>query len=147
MRFAPFTCSSIAVATDCSTVSASAPVYVAVVWIWRGAISGNCAIGRRKIITAPPIIVRMASTCAMMGRSMKKRDMVTSSLGPRRGRGGGGSVRLGTHDDPVPVHLLAGLHRAQGDLIVCSHHRDLVHALGLQHGALLHEERTAGGLR
>src|SRR5258708_10552398 len=108
MRFAPFTCSSIGVATDCSTVSASAPVYVAVVWIWRGAISGNCAIGRRKIITAPPIIVRMASTCAMMGRSMKKRDMAASSLRPRRGRDSDGSVRLGAHDDPV-LHLLQPL--------------------------------------
>ncbi len=135
MRFAPFTCSSIGVATDCSTVSASAPVYVAVVWIWRGAISGNCAIGRRKIMTAPPIMVRIASTCATIGWSMKNRDTTALSLHGRRRCGRDGGVRLRAHDDPVlhllealghdafvglkavvddpePVHLLARFHRA-----------------------------------
>ena len=108
MRFAPFTCSSIGVATDCSTVSASAPVYVAVVWIWRGAISGNCAIGRRKIMTAPPIMVRIASTCATIGWSMKNRDTTALSLHGRRRCGRDGGVRLRAHDDPV-LHLLEPL--------------------------------------
>src|SRR2546429_5708893 len=101
MRFAPFTCSSIGVATDCSTVSASAPVYVAVVWIWRGAISGNCAIGRRKIMTAPPIMVRIASTCATIGGSMKNRDTTALSLHGRRRGGRDGGVGLRAAADPV----------------------------------------------
>jgi len=46
-------------------------VYVAVVWICGGAISGNCAIGSRRSITAPAITVKMASTWATIGRSMK----------------------------------------------------------------------------
>src|SRR4029077_2479148 len=172
MFFAPFTCSSIGVATDCSTVSASAPVYTAVVWIWGGAISGNCAIGSRKIMTAPPIIVRYARTCATIGWSMKKRDTARLSLRRRRGRGRGrdGGVRLRVHDDPVlhllealghdalarleglvddpePIRLLAGLHRAERDLVVRSDDRDLIHALGLLHCALGDHDGAAARLR
>src|SRR6266851_1351368 len=75
MFFAPFTCSSIGVATDCSTVRASAPVYVATVWIRGGTISGNCATGRRKIITAPVITKKIAITIATIGRLMKNLDI------------------------------------------------------------------------
>ena len=80
MRFAPFTCASIGVATDCSTVSASAPVYMAVVSICGGAISGNCATGSRNTITAPPITKRMAMTIATIGLLMKNLDMVSVIL-------------------------------------------------------------------
>src|SRR2546422_9951242 len=107
MPFAPFTCWSVGVATDCSTVRASAPVYVAVVWIWGGAISGNCAIGRRKIMTAPPIIVRMASTCATNGRSMEERGTILSLDRPRRS-GRQGRDRLPA-DEGGGLQLLEGL--------------------------------------
>src|SRR5438094_922899 len=171
MPFAPFACWSTGVATDCSTVRASAPVYVAVVWIWGGAISGNCAIGSRKIMTAPAIIVRIARTCATIGCSMKNLD--TGVLSPHRGRRGwgcGGRVRFRTDgdtvlhllqslrhdafawleplvDDPEPVHLLARLHGAERDLVVRSDDGDLVHALGLLHRTLRYDEGTMERLR
>src|SRR4029450_1024569 len=170
MRLAPFTCASIGVATDCSTVSASAPVDMAVLSICGGAISGNCATGSRNTITAPPITKKRAMTIATIGLSMKNLDMVRLSLPGRRGRGRGRCVGLGTHDDPVldllealrhdafarlepvsddpePVYLLAGLHRAERDLVVRSDDRDLVRALGLLHRLRRHKEGAPGGLR
>src|SRR6266403_3261131 len=108
MRFAPFTCSSIGVATDCSTVSASDPVYTAVVWIWGGAISGNCATGSRKTMTAPAITKRMAMTIATIGLPMKNLDTVALSLPGRRRRGRGRRVRLRVHHDAV-LDLLQAL--------------------------------------
>src|SRR2546427_11361364 len=107
MPFAPFTCWSVGVATDCSTVRASAPVYVAVVWIWGGAISGNCAIGRREIMTAPPIIVRMARPCATIGGSMKERD-TNLSLDPRGRSRRHGRVPVLAHEEAA-LHLLEAL--------------------------------------
>src|SRR4029453_14288560 len=101
MRFAPFTCASIGVATDCSTVSASAPVYTAVVSICGGAIPGDGRTGGRNTITAPPITNKMAMTIATIGLSMKNLDMVRLSLPGRRGRGRGRGVGRGTRDDPV----------------------------------------------
>src|SRR5258705_7423695 len=135
MLFAPFTCWSTGVATDCSTVSASAPVYVAVVWIRGGAISGSCAIGSRKIMTAPAITSTIAMTCATIGLLMNHRDTMCLSLRGRRRPQRRGCVRLRAHgnsvlhllqtlaydpfarlepvgDDPQPVHLRAYRHRA-----------------------------------
>src|SRR5215472_16474926 len=150
MRFAPLTCASIGVATDCSTVSASAPVYMAVVSICGGAISGNCATGSRNTMTAPPTMKRIAMTIATMGLPMKNLDTRLSLRGrcrcDRRGR-----VRLRAHDDavlhlleplrddaftalealvddPEPVHLLARLDRAERHLLVRSDDSDLVRA-------------------
>src|SRR5271157_5280305 len=103
MFFAPFTCSSIGVATDCSTVSASAPGYVAVVWICGGTIFGNWATGSRKTITAPVITKKIAITIATIGRLMKNLDIVLALAAGRRGvrgrlvgwrrRFGGGRLR------------------------------------------------------
>src|SRR5580692_8077483 len=79
MRSTPFICCSIGVATDCSMVSASAPVYVVVRLICGGRICGNCAIGSPRSATAPMSTVMIAMTIATMGRRMKKADMVDSS--------------------------------------------------------------------
>jgi hypothetical protein len=54
-----------------SSVVASAPGKVAVTAICGGASAGNCAIGRVRIASRPNSIVRMASTQAKIGRSMK----------------------------------------------------------------------------
>src|SRR5580658_6632054 len=73
-RSTPFICCSIGVATDCSIVIASAPVYVVVRLTCGGRICGNCAIGRPSSDTTPSRTVRMAMTIATIGRRMKKLD-------------------------------------------------------------------------
>src|SRR4029450_9831876 len=128
MRFAPFTCASIGVATDCSTVSASAPGYTAVVSICGGAISGNCATGSRNTITAPPITKRMAMTIATIGLFMKNLDMVSFILA-RGGRGGGVGGGLRTHDEPVLDLLQALRHHAFARLEPLSDDPEPVHLL------------------
>src|SRR3954469_10992086 len=74
MLSTPFICCSSGVATDCSTVTASAPVYVAVTWICGGTMSGNWATGNRPMATSPPRTVTIAMTMATMGRLTKKAD-------------------------------------------------------------------------
>src|ERR1700729_4234159 len=74
MRSTPFMFCSIGVATDCSMVSASAPVYVVVRLTCGGRIWGNCAIGRPSSDTMPSSTVMMAMTIATIGRRMKKFD-------------------------------------------------------------------------
>src|SRR4029453_12156764 len=106
-RSGPFVLAAIGVATDCSTVSASAPVYIAVVSICGGAISGNCATGSRKTMTVPPTTKGIAMTIATIGLWIKNRDKALSLLG-LRGRDGGRRIRLSPHDDPV-LHLLKTL--------------------------------------
>src|SRR5437879_6125583 len=50
----PFMCCSSGVATDCSMVTASAPVYVAETMICGCTIPGSCARGRTPRALAPP---------------------------------------------------------------------------------------------
>src|SRR5215471_8985111 len=71
----PFTFCSSGVATDCSTLTASAPVYVPVTWISGGVISGYCAIGSRWYATMPTSVITIDSTIATMGRLMKNLAM------------------------------------------------------------------------
>ena len=66
----------IGVATDCSMVSASAPVYVVVRLICGGKIWGNCAIGSPRRDTTPTSTVMIAMTIATIGRRTKKADML-----------------------------------------------------------------------
>src|SRR5882757_1957080 len=75
MRSTPFICCSIGVATDCSIVSASAPVYVVVRLICGGRICGNCAIGGPSSETTPSSTVTIAITIATIGRRMQNSDM------------------------------------------------------------------------
>src|ERR1700683_4731286 len=71
----PLICSSIGVTTVEDTTSALAPGYWPVTLIKGGAISGYCAIGRRKNDTAPRITKTTETTAAKIGRSMKKCEM------------------------------------------------------------------------
>src|SRR5208283_873878 len=75
MLSTPDICCSMGVATDCSTVMASAPVYVAWIWTSGGTISGNCATGSETRETMPQITITMAITIETMGRLMKNLDM------------------------------------------------------------------------
>ncbi len=77
MLSTPFICCSMGVATDCSSVFASAPGYVAWTRISGGTISGNCAVGRLTMETTPTITMTMEMTIATMGLLMKNFDMIT----------------------------------------------------------------------
>src|SRR5688572_26145079 len=119
MLSTPFTRCSIGVATDCSSVTASAPVYVVVIFTSGGTISGNCAIGSRSIATVPAITIRIARTIAKTGRLTKKAPMLLPCGGSRscgygcsfcfggvQSRALGQSVELGH----VGFHFVTGLH-------------------------------------
>src|SRR6266850_2130165 len=73
MSSTPLIWASIGVATDCSTVCASAPTKDVWIRISGGTILGNWETGRLIIETAPTMTIRMAITMATMGRLMKKR--------------------------------------------------------------------------
>src|SRR5690349_7767875 len=70
----PLICSSIGATTVDATISALAPGYWPLTLMIGGAISGYCAIGRRKKDTAPRITNTIETTAAKIGRSMKKCD-------------------------------------------------------------------------
>src|SRR5204863_9864218 len=57
MLSTPFICCSSGVATDCSIVRASAPVYVVETWITGGMIDGYCPTGSPVRETRPRITV------------------------------------------------------------------------------------------
>src|SRR6266852_3130680 len=77
MLSTPLICCSIGVATDCSTVCASAPTYVVLTCTSGGAIAGNCDTGRLTIVIAPTITVRIEITMATIGRLMKNFDIAS----------------------------------------------------------------------
>src|SRR5687767_7669127 len=67
-------------ATVCSSTVADAPGYTARTVTTGGAISGYCAIGSTRIAARPAITMKIDSTAAKIGRSMKKRDIMRGSL-------------------------------------------------------------------
>src|ERR1043166_666816 len=71
----PLICCSIGVTTVAATTSALAPGYCPDTLMIGGAISGYCAIGRRKNDTPPMITNTIETTAAKIGRSMKKCEM------------------------------------------------------------------------
>ena len=76
MLSTPLICCSSGVATDCSIVTASAPVYVVLTIICGGTMSGNWATGSPAIATSPPMTVTMAITIATIGRLMKSFEII-----------------------------------------------------------------------
>src|SRR5271157_5336991 len=72
MPSTPLMASSRMMVTDDSTAWALAPVYTLATWICGGASSGNCAIGRNGIQTAPAITMNSEVTVEKTGRWMKK---------------------------------------------------------------------------
>jgi hypothetical protein len=86
----PLICCSIGVTTVEATTSALAPGYCPVTLIKGGAISGYCAIGRRRKDTTPRIVKTIEITAAKIGRSMKKCEiriyrLLNESAFPGRG--------------------------------------------------------------
>src|ERR1044072_3207731 len=153
MLSTPFICCSSGVATDCSMVTASAPVYVVETIICGGMMSGNCATGSDLIATSPPNTVMMAITIATIGRSIKIREIIlTTALQRNETRihsdAGPDLLRAFNHDtlagfqtvvdDPILVDLLADFNRTNTHLVVVAHDGDLIAALQLRHSTLRH---------
>src|SRR5688572_15027917 len=67
-------------ATVCSSVAAEAPGYTARTVTTGGAISGYCAIGSTRIAASPAMTMKIESTAAKIGRSMKKREIMAGCL-------------------------------------------------------------------
>src|ERR1700690_2884140 len=84
------------VATDCSTVWASAPMNVVLMRASGGTIFGNWAIGSPRKATRPRITVMIAMTIATIGRLMKNFDTARLPGGLCRGE------RKGIHQRAVP---------------------------------------------
>src|SRR5580700_1888182 len=96
----PLICSSIGVTTVEATTSALAPGYWPVTLIKGGAISGYCAIGRRRNDTAPRMVMITEITAAKIGRSMKKCEMRIYGLLNERAFPGRGAARKRCTADP-----------------------------------------------
>src|ERR1700761_3848339 len=76
----PFTCSSIGVATVCSTVWASAPVNWPVTCTTGGVISGYWSIGKTNMLTTPVITNTMDITIAVTGLFIKVLAIICYSI-------------------------------------------------------------------
>src|SRR4030095_3050881 len=143
------------VATDCSTVCASAPTYVVCTCTSGGAIAGNCEMGRVTIVTAPTMTVSSEITMATIGRLMKNLDTSASNL--RRLAGDDLNDRalanfqqpldnhafarfqtLG-HDPQVP-DAVADRHGTDRHLVIAAHDRHLITPLQLGDRALRNQQ-------
>src|SRR5271170_663210 len=96
MLSTPLICCSMGVATACSRLCASAPTYVASTCTSGGAMLGNSATGRVRIVSPPTITMTMEITMATMGRLIKNFDI--------------GLFILCFHDERLGIHLHAGVH-------------------------------------
>src|ERR1700757_4161246 len=87
-----------------------------------GAISGYCAMGSTRIATRPASAMKMDSTAAKIGRSMKKRENMVGLLLLRRRAGCSrrGRVRVADHEGRARHHH--HLHEAVGDHLVAGGH-------------------------
>src|SRR6186713_1933896 len=155
MLSTPLICCSIGVATDCSTVCASAPMYVVCTCTSGGAIAGNCEIGRVTMVMAPTMTVSSEITMATIGRLMKNLD--TSASNARRLAGDdlddrpvanfqqaldnhafAGFQTLG-HDPQVP-DAVADRHGTDRHLVIAAHDRHLMTPLQLGDRALRNQQ-------
>ena len=76
---APDNSSSMTLVTVSAMVLAEAPGYVAMMEICGGATFGNCDTERLGMASKPARVIKMATTQANLGRSIKKRDMEMDS--------------------------------------------------------------------
>src|SRR5258708_9382141 len=155
MLSTPLICCSIGVATDCSTVCASAPTKVVCTCTSGGAIAGNSDMGRLRMVIAPTITVSSEITMATIGRLMKNFDTLASCLGRFSGANPYASSVSDLHqpfDHDPPARLQAFTdyphfpysfsdgHRPDTDLVVAANYRDLIAALKLDHRSLRNQQ-------
>src|SRR2546422_4605957 len=150
-------------ATVCSSVSAEAPGYTACTVTTGGAISGYCAIGRLSTAASPASTMKMDTTAAKMGRSMKNRENMGLLLGrgfgcfglcfgnPHRGARPEAHHAVDDHalarleparDDPGLPRPFAGLDRARLGLAFFIDDVDELSLRPFQHRALRHGDRV-----
>src|SRR6266478_3587515 len=157
MLSTPLICCSIGVATDCSTVCASAPTKVVCTCTSGGAIAGNCDTGRLMRVIAPTITVSSEITMATIGRLMKNFDMLASCLGRFGGADLHGSAVSHLHQS-FHHYALAGLHPVSNDphlpysfshrygtdtdFVVAAYDGDLTTALELDHRSLWNQQSS-----
>ena len=99
------------VATDCSTVWASAPTYVVLMTISGGTMFGYWAIGRPRMATTPTMTMMMEMTMATMGRLMKNLDMAAYLFSGLRWASGFGPAFWDASGLPRPERLPQAWHR------------------------------------
>src|SRR5215469_16559427 len=120
----PLICCSSGVMTVSAMVLGEAPGYWPLTTTVGGTISGYSLMGRLGIASRPATVMRMASTVAKIGLSIKKEEMFIARAllgGGSRGRCGCSRV---THGDHLRVDRYAGMHA----LRAVDHH----HSAGLQ---------------
>src|SRR3954452_25314123 len=162
----PLICCSSGVATDCSIVTASAPVKVVLTMIWGGTMSGNWATGNPAIATSPPMTVTMAITIATIGRLMKSFEIIVFSSPQARQSLVCLCVRLRVYyrsrldllcsfhdnelagfqsifDNPLCPAALANFDRAHFNLVSAAYYGDLITALQFTDGALWNKQSVA----
>src|SRR5437016_1702219 len=117
---------SIGAATVCSITSAEAPGYTACTVTTGGAMSGYCAMGRLRIAARPASTMKMDSTAAKIGRSMKNLEnmgrvllllFVRLRFCFRLGAGLGDAHRRSRPEahQALDDHAIAGLHALVDD--------------------------------
>src|ERR1051325_8521510 len=144
MLSTPLICCSIGVATDCSTVCASAPTYVVCTCTSGGAIAGNCDTGRVRTVIVPTRTVSSEITMATIGRLMKNFDTSASRARSSSSDDVDGSAVLylqvafdddalaGFHaggDDPEIVDPVGHRDRPDRHFVVAAHDGDLLTSL------------------
>src|SRR5262245_22470699 len=155
MSCEPFTCCSMAAATDCDTTSALAPGSTVLTVTCGGTTWGYWAIGRPNAASAPVRIMMSATTVDRTGRSMKKFSMARSLAGcdldrlDRRARAD--LADAFDHDffaraqaalhDPLVAMAQARDDRPRLDLVVGADHKHRLLSLQLPHGLLRNGNR------
>src|SRR5258706_15929241 len=144
-------------ATVWEIVSALAPGYTVEIVIVGGEMSGYCETGRLNEAMTPASVMRIATTVAKIGRSMKKREKLPMGL-LRRGLLGAGRLhhRAGAQlhevvddhhvalvqsrgDDGVAADPSGGLDVLRRDLVLRAHGHHEARLVALHDGALRHE--------
>src|SRR5579872_1663601 len=159
MLSTPFICCSSGVATACSNVWASAPTYVARIWISGGAMFGNCATGKLRMVSEPTSTRTIEITIATIGRLMKNFDM-TLPAHRIRGEWLGIDPDAGTHflnslrnnpitrvqstcDHPTPIDLRPYRHGPDGHLVVGVEDCHLITTLEFSNRTLRNQQGSA----
>src|SRR5580765_331697 len=157
MPSVPESCSSMGAATVCEIVSALAPGYTVEIVIVGGEMSGYWETGSDCEAMMPARVMRIATTLAKIGRSMKKREklpmgLLRRDLLGRRGLNHRAGAQLHevvddhhvalvqpTGDHGVAADPSGGLHVLRRDLVLRAHGHHEARLVALHDGRLRHQ--------